>query len=248
MKKKKKIDSKMVMIVLAAGLTIGLPFYMASGKAGKIDKATAEAKLATKDFKAKADLGLKIRSKIKEWNDAADVLASAMPANSDVDGAIRSLQTLAAGASVDESVKWLSATTTNVLIVKPPEPVATPVKTGDGPKPAVTVAVTTTVAKTGPNVILDGEDIPYNTFDVTINIEGSQKNILAFITRMQLPPTTTTRLFSVKAVNVTLNAAAEAGVPTTPPTTQPGAPAGIPAESRATIQLKVSTFGVPVSK
>jgi hypothetical protein len=227
-----KNQSKAILVGLVVVAAVGLPYYLSSQKAAALSAKTAAVRLEEKAFRDKSAVGAKIRSNATEWNKTRDLLAAAMPADADVQGAIRTLQALTDGDAAPDHVKWLQGSASNVVSVK--APASAEAATNAGAKssaststPAATVAPSTSAA------------IPTGGFDMSISVSGSRNKVLAFVTKVQHPDPLT-RMFAVKSVSFS----------TDPPS---GAAAGSPAVAaavdgnvlvKATINLKVTTFGL----
>lgn len=218
-----------MLLALAVLVAIGLPYYLSSQKASALDARTKALKTDEAAFKAKSVTGEKIRKAKVEWTAQQALLASAMPANPDIQGAIRTLQGLTAGDAAPDHVRWVSAQVTNLTAAQAAVPeVTTTVKPGEA-------APTTTVKKAA---VADGPTVPTGGFDITISIEGSRAKVLAFVTKIQQKPEVLPRLFAVKSVSLSVDATAPATA---------GA-AATDQKTTASVKLKVTTFGVAPEK
>lgn len=225
----KQNRSTLMLLALAVLVAIGLPYYLSSQKASALDARTKALKTDEAAFKAKSVTGEKIRKAKVEWTAQQALLASAMPANPDIQGAIRTLQGLTAGDAAPDHVRWVSAQVTNLTAAQAAVPeVTTTVKPGEA-------APTTTVKKAA---VADGPTVPTGGFDITISIEGSRAKVLAFVTKIQQKPEVLPRLFAVKSVSLSVDATAPATA---------GA-AATDQKTTASVKLKVTTFGVAPEK
>ncbi len=225
----KQNRSTLMLLALAVLVAIGLPYYLSSQKASALDVKTKALKTEEAAFKAKSVTGEKIRKAKVEWTAQQALLASAMPANPDIQGAIRTLQGLTAGDAAPDHVRWVSAQVTNLTAAQAAVPeVTTTVKPGEA-------APTTTVKKAA---VADGPTVPTGGFDITISIEGSRAKVLAFVTKIQQKPEVLPRLFAVKSVSLSVDATAPATA---------GA-AATDQKTTASVKLKVTTFGVAPEK
>jgi hypothetical protein len=226
----KQTRSTLMLLALAIVVAIGLPYYLSSQKASALDIKTKALKTEEAAFKAKSVTGEKIRKAKADWTAQQAVLAAAMPADPDVQGAIRTLQGLTDGDAAPDRVRWVSATVSNLGVAQAPEPaVATTVKEGS-PAPK-------TIPKPSAP---EGSSAPVGGFDINITVEGSRAKILAFVTKIQQKPEVLPRLFAVKSVGLTV----ESGVPSA----SGAAPVAVDPKITATLKLKVTTFGVPTAK
>jgi hypothetical protein len=225
----KQNRSTLVLLALAIVVAIGLPYYLSSQKASALDVKTKALKAEEATFKAKSLTGEKIRKAKVEWTVQHDLLAAAMPANPDIQGAIRTLQGLTEGDAAPDHVRWVSAQVTNLTVAQAAERVvATTVKPG-------AEAAKTTAKPIAP---ADGPAIPVGGFDITISVEGSRAKVLAFIAKIQQKPEALPRLFAVKSVSLSVEKAA---------TPASGAAAN-DQDTKASVKLKVVTFGVTPEK
>jgi hypothetical protein len=224
----KQNRSTLMLLVLAVIVAIGLPYYLSSQKASALDIKTKALKTEEAAFKTKSMTGERIRKATVEWTAQRGLLAAAMPANPDIQGAIRTLQGLTEGDAAPDHVRWLTAQVTNVATVQAAAPPVTTLKPG-------AAAPKTTVK---PTAAASGASIPTGGFDITISVEGSRAKVLAFVTKIQQKPELLPRLFAVKSVSLSLEKA-------TPSTD--GAAAG-DQKATAGIKLKVTTFGVAPEK
>ena len=224
----KQNRSTLMLLVLAIVVAIGLPYYLSSQKASALDVKTKALKAEETAFKAKSVTGEKIRKAKVEWTAQQALLANAMPAVPDIQGAIRTLQGLTEGDAAPDHVRWVSAQVTNLAAAQAAAPeVTTTVKPG-------AAAPKTTVKKTA---AADGPAVPTGGFDINISVEGSRAKVLAFVTKIQQKPEVLPRLFAVKSVSLTVESAA--------PSTG-GAAAD--QNTKASVKLKVTTFGVAPEK
>jgi hypothetical protein len=232
----KQNRSTLMLLALAVLVAIGLPYYLSSQKASALDVKTKALKSEEATFKAKSVTGEKIRKAKVEWTAQQASLAAAMPANPDIQGAIRTLQGLTAGDAAPDHVRWVSAQVTNLTTAQAVAPaVVTTVKAGDAaPKTTVKAAA-----------VADGPAIPSGGFDITISIEGSRAKVLAFVTKIQQKPEVLPRLFAVKSVSLSIDAAAPAAAASAAPVV--GA-AAADQRTTASVRLKVTTFGVAPEK
>jgi hypothetical protein len=217
-----------MLLALAVIVAIGLPYYLSSQKASALDVKTKAIKTEEAAFKAKSLTGEKVRKAKAEWTAQQALLAAAMPANPDIQGAIRTLQGLTDGDAAPDHVRWVSAAITG-LTTGPAQPtVATTLKPGAA-SPKTTVK---------PVTAAEGSTVPTGGFDISISVEGSRAKVLAFVTKIQQRPDVLPRLFAVKSVSLTVDSA----VPSTG-----GAIAADP-KTTAGVKLKVVTFGVAPEK
>jgi Tfp pilus assembly protein PilO len=215
--------STLMLLVLAVVVAIGLPYYLSSQKASALDAKTKALRTEEAAFKTKSVTGEKIRKAKVEWTAQQALLASAMPANPDIQGAIRTLQGLTEGDVAPDHVRWMSAQVTNLTTAATAIAVTTTVKPGaEAPK--------TTVKSIA---LADGPTIPTGGFDITINVEGARPKILAFVTKIQQRPEALPRLFAVKSVQINV----EKTVATA------NGSAAADQTVIATVKLKVTTFG-----
>jgi hypothetical protein len=225
----KQTRSTLMLLALAVVVAIGLPFYLSSQKASALDIKTKALKAEAAAFKAKSVSGEKVRKTKVEWTAQQAILAAAMPANPDIQGAIRTLQSLTDGDATPDHVRWVSAQVTNLTKATAAEPaVPTTAKPG-------AAASKTTVKKTA---AADASSTPTGGFDITVTVEGSRPKILAFVTKIQQKPEELPRLFAVKSVSLAVEKAASS--------TDGGAAADTMAT--ATVKLKVTTFGIAPEK
>jgi hypothetical protein len=234
----KQNRSTIMLLALAILVAIGLPYYLSSQKASALDDKTKSLKADETAFKAKSVTGEKIRKAKVEWTAQQALLGAAMPANPDIQGAIRTLQGLTAGDAAPDHVRWVSAQVANLTTAQAATPeVTTTVKSGEAAPKAV-------VKKT---TVADGPAVPTGGFDITISIEGSRAKVLAFVTKIQQKPEVLPRLFAVKSVSLSVDAAAPAPAgPAAAPATAGAAPAD--QKTTASVKLKVTTFGVTPEK
>jgi hypothetical protein len=229
-----KNQSKAMLVGLVVVAAIGLPYYLSSQKAAVLNAKTAAVRSEERVFRDKSALGAKLRSNASEWNKTRDRLAGAMPADADVQGAIRTLQALTDGDAAVDHVKWLQGTASNVVSVKAPPPVATTAKPGAKPTASTSSPVTSAAA-------LDaGGPVPTGGFDMSISVSGSRNKVLAFVTKLQHPDPMT-RMFAVKSVSLSADASSGA-----PGAASPSVAAAVDGNVlvKASIQLKVTTFGL----
>ncbi len=244
----KQNRSSMMLAGLVVIVAVGLPYYVSSQKASALNARTSMIRSEEKSFREKSAVGAKVRAATPQWTKSRETLALAMPADSDVQGAIRTLQGLTGGDAAPDHVKWLQGTTSNLTATRPAE---TPSATTAPKAGAKTAATTTTVATTNIDAPL-----PTGGFDMTINVSGSRNKVLAFVSKIQQKPEQVGRLFSVKSVSLSI----EAGATVVPAAATSGAAAAAVAAVatgatgndgngmvKATIQLKVTTFGNPTS-
>jgi hypothetical protein len=224
----KQNRSTLMLIVLAIVVAIGLPYYISSQKAAALDARTVALRLEEKGFKEKSLVGERVRKQTADWTKVSETIASSMPADPDIQGAIRTIQRLTEGDVSPDHVRWIQASVSNLVVNKAPE----------APK------TTTTVAKSGakPAPVAapkPASSIPAGGFDMNISVEGSRAKVLAFVTKIQQEPLV--RLFAVRSVSLTNNKAAAAGGAASPVTT-------VAVEGNvmvtASIRLGVITFGV----
>ena len=232
----KQNRSTFMLLALATVIAIGLPYYLSSQKASGLDVKTKALKTEEAAFKAKSVTGEKVRKAKVDWTAQQTLLAAAMPANSDIQGAIRTLQSLTDGDATPDRVRWVSAQVTNVAATVVAEPtVTTTTKSGAEPRK-------TTVK---PAAAGDGASIPTGGFDITISVEGSRAKVLAFVTKIQQRPDVLPRLFAVKSVNLSVEkpvppAGGSAATSSASAATEPS--------TKASVKLKVTTFGVAPEK
>jgi Tfp pilus assembly protein PilO len=225
----KQNRSTLMLLALAVLVAIGLPYYLSSQKASALDAKTKALKMEESTFKAKSVTGEKIRKAKAEWTAQQALLAATMPADPDIQGAIRTLQRLTEGDAAPDRVVWINAQVTNVTKAAAGEPaVTTTVKPGAA-SPKTTVQKIASV---------DGPIIPTGGFEMNIAVEGSLPKVLAFVTRIQQKPEALPRLFAVKSVGLSMEsvAAATSGAEATSQKTT------------ASLKLKVTTFGVAPEK
>jgi Tfp pilus assembly protein PilO len=228
----KQTRSTFMLMALAVIVAVGLPYYLSSQKASALDTKTKGLKTEEAAFKAKSVTGERVRKAKAEWSAQQALLASAMPANPDIQGAIRTLQGLTDGDAAPDRVRWVSASVTNLKSGAAEPTVATTVKPG-------AAATKTTVAEPAkPTSAGDSPNIPTGGFDITISVEGSRAKVLAFVSKIQQKPEVLPRLFAVKSVTLTVDKAA------------PSTNGAVVAEQTATanVKLKVTTFGVAAEK
>jgi hypothetical protein len=229
----KQNRSTLMLLALAVIVAVGLPYYLSSQKASALDVKTKTLKADEAAFKAKSVTGEKIRKAKLEWTAQQTLLAAAMPADPDIQGAIRTLQGLTDGDAAPDHVRWVSAQVTNVAAT-----------TAAAPAVTTTVKPGTAVPKTTVKPPAAADDVTTSTgsFDITISVEGSRAKVLAFVTKIQQRPDVLPRLFAVKSVSMSVEKAS--------PSTG-GAAAAASATSvtdqntKASVKLKVTTFGVP---
>jgi hypothetical protein len=226
----KQTRSTLMLLALAIVVAIGLPYYLSSQKASALDVKTKALKTEEAAFKAKSVTGEKIRKAKVEWTAQQALLANAMPAVPDIQGAIRTLQGLTEGDAAPDHVRWVSAQVTNLTKATAAEPAVTTTV-----KPGAAASSQTTVKKTA---AADGPAIPTGGFDINLSVEGSRAKVLAFVTKIQQKPDVLPRLFAVKSVNLTVEGAA--------PST--GGAAAAEQKTTASVKLKVVTFGVAPEK
>ncbi len=218
-----------MLVALAIVVAIGLPYYLSSQKSSALDVKTKALKAEETAFKAKSVTGEKIRKANVEWTAQRALLAAAMPANPDIQGAIRTLQGLTEGDAAPDHVRWVSAQVTDLTTAQATAPkVTTTVKPG-------AAAPKTTVKKTA---AADGPSIPTGGFDINISVEGSRAKVLAFVTKIQQKPDVLPRLFAVKSVSLTMETVASSTA----------SAAAADQKTTAGVKLKVITFGVAPEK
>jgi hypothetical protein len=233
----KQTRSTLMLLVLAVLVAIGLPYYLSSQKASALDVKTKSLKADEAAFKAKSVTGEKIRKAKVEWTAQQAVIAAAMPANPDIQGAIRTLQGLTDGDAAPDHVRWVSAQVTNLTAPQAAgSSVTTTVKGAAAPKTTVKTAVVT-----------DGSNLPTGGFDINISVEGSRAKVLAFVTKIQQKPDVLPRLFAVKSVGLSVERAAPSPVGAAGVASASAAGAG-DQNTKATVKLKVVTFGVAPEK
>jgi hypothetical protein len=225
----KQTRSTLMLLALAVIVAIGLPYYLSSQKASALDVKTAALKSETAALKLKSGTGEKVRKAAAEWTAQQALLAGAMPANPDIQGAIRTLQGLTDGDAAPDRVRWVSASVANLTAGTSGPAVATTVKP-DAAAPKTTAKPTSTAG---------GSTSPSGGFDINISVEGSRAKILAFVTKIQQRPEILPRLFAVKSVTLAVDKAG--------PPSADGAVAPIQLAT-ATLKLKVTTFGVAPEK
>jgi hypothetical protein len=226
----KQNRSTLMLLALAIVVAIGLPYYLSSQKASALDVKTKALQAEEKTFKAKSLTGEKIRKAKVEWTAQQALLAAAMPANPDIQGAIRTLQGLTEGDAAPDRVRWVSAQVTNLTAAQAAEPaVTTTVKEG-GAAPKVTAKPAAASA--------DGPTIPVGGFDITISVEGSRAKVLAFVAKIQQKPEVLPRLFAVKSVSLSVEKVAPS----------PNGAVTADLDTKASVKLKVVTFGVTPEK
>lgn len=233
----KKNRSTLLLVLLLVVVAIGGPYYLSSQKAAALDLKTKSAQGETKSFKEKSVLGERIRKQSDEWKKSLETLQTAMPANPDIQGAIRTLQGLTDGDVAPDRVKWISGTITGISTRAPAAvPVTTTVAKKDGTS-------STTVATAAAPVAATTES---TGFDLSILVEGSRAKVLAFVTKIQQKPEVLARLFAVKSVTLTPGAAnAQASAGASPVTSAPTNDASVIV--KAEIKLKVTGFGTPTA-
>jgi hypothetical protein len=225
----KQTRSTLMLLALAVVVAIGLPYYLSSQKASALDVKTKALKADDTAFRAKSVTGEKVRKAKAEWTAQQALLAAAMPIKPDIQGAIRTLQSLTEGDAAPDHVRWVSAQVTNLTTAQAAEPaVTTTVKSG-------AAAPVTTVKKPAAP---DGATIPTGGFEININVEGSRAKVLAFVTKIQQKPEALPRLFAVKSVSLTVESAASST----------GGAAAVEPKSTASVKLKVTTFGIAPEK
>ena len=236
----KQNRSSIMLVALVVIVAVGLPYYLSSQKASALDVKTAAIRVEEKSFRDKASAGAKVRAATAQWTKSRETLAAAMPAESDVQGAIRTLQALTVGDAAPDHVKWLQGSTSNLVAARAAEVTPAPTTAKAGSK---TPAVTTTVATAN----IDAP-FPSGGFDMTINVSGSRNKVLAFVTKIQAKPEQIGRLFSVKSVSLSIESS-PAPVAATSGAATAAAAAGTDGNGlvKASIQLKVTTFGTPPS-
>jgi hypothetical protein len=126
----KQTRSTLMLLVLAVIVAIGLPYYLSSQKASALDAKTTALKSETAALKLKSATGEKVRKATAEWTATQGLLAAAMPANPDIQGAIRTLQGLTDGDAAPDHVRWVSASVANLTAGAAEPTVATTVKPG----------------------------------------------------------------------------------------------------------------------
>jgi hypothetical protein len=233
----KQTRSTLMLLVLAVLVAIGLPYYLSSQKASALDVKTKALKTEEAAFKAKSVTGEKIRKAKVEWTAQQTLLAAAMPANSDIQGAIRTLQGLTDGDAAPDRVRWVGAQVTNVAATTAVASTVTTTVKPDAAAPKTTVKLTAAA---------DGPTIPTGGFDITISVEGSREKVLAFVTKIQQRPDVLPRLFAVKSVSLSVDkAATSTGGTGAPASSTQGASDH---STKASVKLKVTTFGVAPEK
>jgi hypothetical protein len=225
----KQTRSTLMLLALAIIVAIGLPYYLSSQKASALDGKTTALKSEAAALKLKSATGEKVRKATAEWTATQALLAAAMPANPDIQGAIRTLQGLTDDDAAPDRVRWVSASVSNLTAGTAASTVATTVKPGE--------AAPKTTAK--PTTAAGGSTSPNGGFDININVEGSRAKILAFVTKIQQKPEILPRLFAVKSVTLTVEKAG--------PPLADGAAAPIQLAT-ANLKLKVITFGIAPEK
>jgi hypothetical protein len=226
----KQTRSTLMLLAVAVLVAIGLPYYLSNQKASALDVKTKGLKSEEAAFKAKSITGEKIRKAKAEWTAQQAVLAAAMPADPDIQGAIRTLQGLTEGDAAPDHVRWISANVSNLKAAQSPVPaVATTVKTGS--------AAPKTTPKTS---VAEGSTSPVGSFEINISVEGSRTKVLAFVTKIQQRPEELRRLFAVKSVNLTVESTIPSNGGAAPVSNDPNVTAGL--------RLEVTTFGVPSEK
>ncbi len=155
-----------------------------------------------------------------------------MPADPDIQGAIRTLQGLTDGDAAPDHVRWVSASVTNLTTAT--GCYACGHDDGEARRRSPKDARSSRVAAA------DGTTIPTGGFDISLSVEGSRAKVLAFVTKIQQRPEVLPRLFAVKSVSLSVETAA--------PST--GGAVRIAADQKATasVKLKVITFGVAPEK
>jgi hypothetical protein len=223
----KQNRSTLMLLALAVIVAIGLPYYLSSQKASALDVKTKALRAAETAFKAKSVTGEKVRKANAEWTAQQALLAAAMPADPDIQGAIRTLQGLTEGDAAPDHVRWVSAQVANLVTAKAAEPaVTTTVKSGAAP------------AKSVAKPVADDSTTPTGGFDINISVEGSRAKVLAFVTKIQQKPEALPRLFAVKLVTLSVEKASASTAGT----------ASTDQLAKATVKLKVTTFGVAPEK
>jgi hypothetical protein len=231
----KQNRSTLMLLALAVIVAVGLPYYLSSQKASALDVKTKALKADEAAFKAKSVTGEKIRKAKVDWTAQQALLAAAMPADPDIQGAIRTLQGLTDGDAAPDHVRWVSAQVTNVAATTATAPaVTTTVKPGAAPS---------TTAK--PTAAADDATASTGSFDITISVEGSRAKVLAFVTKIQQRPDVLPRLFAVKSVSMSVEKAS----PSTGGTAAAASATSVTDQNtKASVKLKVTTFGVPPEK
>jgi hypothetical protein len=228
----KQTRSTLMLLVLAVVVAIGLPYYLSSQKASALDVKTKALKVEEAAFKAKSITGEKVRKANVEWTAQQELVAAAMPADPDIQGAIRTLQGLTEGDASPDRVRWLSAQVTNLTKAQGAEPAVT-----TSTKPGTAAPKTTAKPTTAP----DDSNTPTGGFDINITVEGSRAKVLAFVTKIQQKPELLPRLFAVKSVALSVET-------TTSSTSGTAGAATAEQNAKATLKLKVVTFGVAPEK
>jgi hypothetical protein len=223
----KQNRSTLMLIVLAIVVAIGLPYYISSQKATALDAKTAALRVEEKSFKEKSLVGERVRKQTADWTKVSQTIASAMPADPDVQGAIRSIQRLTEGDVAPDHVRWIQASVSNLTVAKAAEAAKS----------------TTTVAKSGAKAVSvetpkASGAIPKGGFDMSISVEGSRSKVLAFVTKIQQEPLL--RLFTVRSVGLTNNKTSSGGAASSPTTVAGDGNVIV----TASIKLGVVTFGV----
>jgi hypothetical protein len=231
----KKNRSTLLLGGLVVIVAVGLPFHLSRQRAATLDVATKQLKTEETGFHEKVTTGAKVRKNAAEWTRTREILAAAMPPDADIQGAIRSMQALT--ESDGGSVKWLQATASNLQVAK----AATPTATTSPAKPAADSETKTTLAPK------EATSLQTGGFDLTISVSGTRNKVLAFVTKLEQKPDQQHRVFVVKNMNLTPDASAPgvavvAGAPSATSLSDGNAPV------KATISLKVTTFGTPAAK
>jgi hypothetical protein len=245
----KKNTSMYILVFIVALLVVGGPFYFGRNKAASLDKGTKTYRTEEKGFKEKSKIGQKVRDKKEDWNKAKTYLEGGLPAEPDIQNAIRTLQTLAGappvavdGATpvITDDVRWVQGSVTDVVLAKAPAKTVQTDENASGKK------TTTTTVKSSVTTVAPTPTALTSTFDVTIAVEGGMGKVLAFVSRIQSKENPVSPLFVVSQATVTFGAANDAATTasttstTTPPVTNPGENPFEKKIVKATISLKVT--------
>jgi hypothetical protein len=176
--------------LLAVIIAVGGPFYIARGQAKALDAKTSITEDQTKELKTKVDQAKLVKKNRENYTTALDKVRGAMPADNDIQGAIKSLQDLA----IASNVEWISFGISSVVTTDAKAAPA-PAKAAENEDEKTT---TTTVAK-GTATTVAPSVYPVGGFDVAVELRGTHADVLAYLDKIRTAQSPA-RLFVVTTV------------------------------------------------
>jgi hypothetical protein len=188
-----------VLLVLVVVLAIGGPSWLARKQAAALDVKTKATDAQVKALKAKIDQAKSVKKNKANYTAALDKVRAAMPADNDVKGAIRSLQTLAEASGLE----WIGYGSSNIVdasVTAAPVKTATPTKEEEA---AAARAAKASPKTTVPSAAKADAKFAVGGFDLSITVKGSRTDVLNYLEKIRMLPSPS-RLFVVNSVTLDL--------------------------------------------